>query len=144
MKAVSRTLPDNTALYLKDRLYLILKGHLLWFGSERVGGARRARASWFMEASSTWTHNLIYKMPSKVHDALIQDVPGSDWRGIILLLRCTLGSFISSEKMLCAKVTVSSYNIVLSLEDEQHRVDWSHEFLSTPLQLSSATHSTDG
>lgn len=49
MGSVSGTLADSARSYLKDRLYIILKGYLLWYWAVRVRRARRAGVSWFME-----------------------------------------------------------------------------------------------
>lgn len=70
MGSVSGTLADGTRSYLKDRLYIILKGYLLWYWAERVRRARRAGVSWFMEwLSSLYCTNTRTHIRAHIHSS---------------------------------------------------------------------------
>lgn len=70
MGSVSSTLADSARSYLKDRLYIILKGYLLWYWAARVRRARRAGVSWFMEwLSSLYCTNTRTHIRAHIHSS---------------------------------------------------------------------------
>lgn len=70
MGSVSGMLADSARSYLKDRLYIILKGYLLWYWAARVRRARRAGVSWFMEwLSSLYCTNIRTHIRTHIHSS---------------------------------------------------------------------------